>query len=215
MITLRILQLSDLHIGSSETDDVIEAITQWAKADNKVYQNINYLVICGNLLFQPNETNYRRAIDGVRKLAQVLLIRHEDGLGPAKCSRVLIVPGPKDVLDDGGVIFKKFYKEFFSADRKIALEDPLALQYRHLKDLTLIGGCYWNANAADKSKKGSNTIDESKKKLHKIVDLAYKLKTQHDVKYLDSTPTVFVTSGNPVLCAQLITTPLKTFWRKT
>lgn len=142
MSELKILHLSDLLLGS-ENDAAIADITR--ALTDKLRGDVDALVVAGNLTIDGRAESFRRAEESLARLADAVL-KHEKS-GEIRRNRILIVPGRRDAQNGASLAaFCEFHDRFFEDEIKRHRVDPFDAAsgvFRGLKDLSLIGLCYW------------------------------------------------------------------------
>lgn len=195
---IKILHLSDIQI-SEKDDSYIDKINLFIEASSKfnLYKKIDYIVICGSLTKNGEWDNYLNLLPFLENLSQTFL-KNKDDLG-----RFLIVPGKNDIsypytIEENYNLFKDFYSLFYknkidnSEISEFNFDRPI---FRELKDITLIGiTCFPTNNDS------SDQLLTSRAK-----NGLYNIDTMHISKlnYLNSTPTILVSSEAPLFVWKL------------
>jgi len=167
MRTLRILQISDLLAGSPRISagDILNELTLWVDETAQpgtTLKPVDYIAVCGNIVDYKLSYNFEKAAELLRELGQALLVKDPAPNGlpgvVTKFHRMIIVPGQFDLFDHATRVqqpdfqpFKEFYDAFFEKERAegtvsaFQQGEPICQQ---LRDVTLVGACYWEAGAA-------------------------------------------------------------------
>jgi nucleoside phosphorylase len=192
MREIKILHTSDILAGSTEIDvpSVFDEVNDDLIHRYELRNQIDYLIVSGNITADGSESSFNAAHEILLKLAASLLRRDN---GEIRLTRVLLVPGAMDVpVGRGFDGFTRFHDRFFEEEIKVGRVEPFDPEeavFRSLKDLTLIGLCYWKLAGQPVMLKTlgdlKHTVFKAKKRLL-------------DIEYTDRTPTILVTADNIV-----------------
>jgi nucleoside phosphorylase len=148
MRELKILHTSDLLLGRPENDAAFAAVVN--QLAGKLRGEVDYIVITGNLTHDGEVSSFTAAEQALGNVTERLLRRDKDGF---RRNRVLIVPGRRDTRNGESYgAFKDFHDRFFEdeikAERVDRFDDSRAA-FRQLKDISLVGFCYWKNSPGD------------------------------------------------------------------
>lgn len=187
---IRILQLHNLAIGALLEESPFQAIGAALKKCEGLEQKVDYLVLCGNLTRDASPQSFEHAGKVLRDMVREFL--------PGRvrtANRVLIVPGRFDVPDPEAArpdfeLFRQFHDRFFQEEFGIDRRfDPGRAELRKLKDLTLIGITYWSSRDRQLCEERIRCFGAS---------LAGAMSRMPRLAYVKATPTLLVSSGNPL-----------------
>lgn len=188
MRTLRILHTSDFLAGAPAFN--LNRAQDALDVELRGKPQFDYVVVCGNLTADGRPQSFAQARELLETLRDKNLVNGAEGW-----RRIVIVPGQFDVattspsspnFDNFAAFHDDFFREPIEAN-ELERFDPSRATLRELKDLTLLGACYWN------------TKRESLRPV-KILDKAVRAAGQsaNDIAYCNSTPTILVTADSPV-----------------
>jgi hypothetical protein len=189
---IRILQFGNLCFSAAEGDK-LSRFDPFDEDFKRICGRADYVVICGNITRDGLRESFDLAAEVLGKgIAQVLSHLNSEGAA----NRVLVVPGPNDVTpgDDECQEYERFRRELHVAifkDSGGGLPNRSAgpVDYRQLKDATLIGVPFWNLSG--------ETPRDAQKRLEEL------LKGQIDepppLDVLKRTPTILVSCETPLL----------------
>jgi nucleoside phosphorylase/energy-coupling factor transporter ATP-binding protein EcfA2 len=158
MHVIRILQISDILAGSLGVNagKIFEELTSWVDENSPGdrLDVVDYIVVCGNVTADGTPRSFGMAHELLCKLGEKLLVKdslpNERWKEQTRLSRMVVVPGRTDVPirnnEPDFQPFKDFHDQLFAAElngRVSSFELGSAI-YRPLKDITLIGGTYWD-----------------------------------------------------------------------
>lgn len=162
---VRILQLSDILIGSKNIDaeKIFEELADFVDENSpgdQLYDVIDYIVVCGNLTVDGSRENYEKAHNLLTRVSRNLLVKDtpQNGTRHVRFNRVIIVPGRADISLKNGFDFhefKNFHDRFFAEEIQAGRVTPFkagSSNLRMLKDLAFIGVSYWETGSAATNK---------------------------------------------------------------
>jgi len=218
MNVIRILQISDILAGAAEVNagDIFDELTSWVNVNSPGdrLDVVDYIVVCGNITADGKPESFEVARKLLRKWGEQLLVKDsppgERWRKETRFNRMMVVPGRTDIpglavkektpdsekTDCADLVpdfqaFKKFHDELF-ADELDGRVSPFELgraMYRPMKDVTLIGGSYWDVENGGLRQKLLEIF-----KGH-ITDAKGQL-SQYE--YLRHSPRILITAGYPL-----------------
>ena len=217
MHLIRILQISDILAGAPgvSAGQIINELTNWLdeKTEGDRLDVVDYIIVCGNVTADGRPESFEIARQLLSELGNKLLVKdlvpNERWTKETLFNRMLVVPGRADIpivhnengkQDSGDNAlslypdfkpFKDFHDRLFSDElngRVSPFEVDSAI-YRPLKDLTLIGGTYWDVENGILRRKLLEIFEKE------ITGVTEQLS---EFEYLNDSPKILITAAYPL-----------------